>query len=184
MRGQGLFAATALAAALICTPQAGAQQYRSYHDEHVSRQQQCERERNNNTVAGVVLGGLAGAVLGSNVAERGHRGDGAALGAVLGAAAGGAIGRTNARCNQIAQGDADPYAEPYDPYYPNSQAPYDDGSGLEGGPYQESSYGYGDDDYGRDCRMGQMITSDRYGRERRESVLMCRGNDGVYRPRD
>ena len=44
MRGQGLIAASALAAALACAPQAGAQQYRSYHDEHVSQQQQCESD--------------------------------------------------------------------------------------------------------------------------------------------
>jgi hypothetical protein len=32
--------------------------------------------------------------------------------------------------------------------------------------------------------MGQVITRDPYGREYRENVMMCRGRDGVWRPRD
>jgi hypothetical protein len=30
--------------------------------------------------------------------------------------------------------------------------------------------------------MGEMLTRDPYGREYREQVLMCRGNDGQWRP--
>jgi hypothetical protein len=156
---------------------AAAQPYSNYHDEHVYRQEQCQRARNNNTVAGAVIGGIAGAVLGSNSAGRGHRSDGTALGAVVGAAAGSAIGRSATRCNEVPQGS-------YDPYYGRSDGYYGrDDYGLEGGPYRESSYGYGDD-YGRDCRMGEMITRDPYGREYRDNVMMCRGSDGVWRPRD
>ena len=179
MRGQVFAAFAAFTAMLTIAQPAVAQQYGSYHDEHVAQQQQCQRARNNNTVAGAIIGGIAGAVLGSNSAARRHRGDGTALGAVVGANAGGAIGRSSTRCNeQIPQGS-------YDPYGRDNR--YGDDSGLEGGPYRDSGYsrdyGYGDD-YDRECRMGQVITRDPYGREYRENVMMCRGRDGAWRPRD
>ncbi len=180
MRGQVFAAFAAFAAMLVAAQPAAAQQYGSYHDEHVANQQQCQRARNNNTVAGAIIGGIAGAVLGSNSAARRHRGDGTALGAAVGAAAGGAIGRSSTRCDQVPQGS-------YDPYSGRDQYGYPDNSGLEGGPYSQSGYnrnqGYGDD-YGSDCRMGQVITRDPYGREYRENVMMCRGRDGAWRPRD
>ncbi len=183
MRGQVLIAATAFAALAVFSQPASAQPYSSYHDEHVATQRQCERARNNNTVAGALIGGIAGAVLGSNSAGRGHRGDGTALGAVVGAAAGGAIGRSSTRCDRVPQGSYDPYGA--DPYgrgdYPGGYRRGDD-YGLEGGPYEDSSYRGGD--YGRDCCMGSMITRDRRGREHRERMMMCRGRDGTWRPRD
>lgn len=179
MRGQ-VFAAIAAVSALIALPgTAAAEHYRSYHDEHVSNQEQCQRARNNNTVAGAVIGGIAGAVLGSHSSARRHRGDGTALGAVVGAAAGGAIGRSSTRCEERVEGSYDPY----DGQSYGYRDDYRDDSGLEGGPYRQSGYG----DEGRrydDCRMGQMITRDPYGREYRENVMMCRGRDGVWRPRD
>lgn len=184
MRGQAFVAATAMAAALMGMAQpAAAQNYPSYHDEHVSVQQQCQRARTNNTVAGAAIGGIAGAVLGSQAGARGHRTDGSIVGAVLGAVAGSAIGRSNTRCDQV-QGSYDPYyGQAYPQQYGRNQYPddryRDDDYGLEGGRYSESSYG------GRyeDCRMGQVITRDPYGREYRENVEMCRGGDGVWRPR-
>jgi hypothetical protein len=179
MRGQVLLA-SAMAAALMAIAQpAAAQQYGSYHDQHVANQQQCAQSRQNRTVGGAVLGGLAGALLGREVADRGVRGEGAILGAVVGATAGGMVGRSTARCNQTPQGSYDPYsgrAYPNDPYYRG------DNSGLEGGPYRESGY-YGNDRGYQDCRMGEVITRDPYGREYRENVEMCRGSDGTWRPR-
>lgn len=187
MRGQAFVAAAALAAALMATAQpAAAQGYPTYHDEHVSTQQQCQRQRSQNTVAGAALGGLAGAALGSNVAARRHRSDGGILGAVVGAFAGAAIANSNTRCAQVPQGSYDPYYGQSYQQYPNGygQNPYygSDDSGLEGGPYRESGY-YGESDNYEDCQMGQVITRDPYGREYRENVEMCRGADGVWRPR-
>lgn len=179
MKGQAFLAAAALATALVSAQPASAQQYRAYHDAHVANQQQCQASRNNRTAGGAVIGGLIGAVLGREVADRGVRGEGALLGAVVGATAGGAIGRNTAQCGRVPQGSYDPYyGQSYQNYPP--QEPYRDDSGLYGGPYQESGY-YGDD-YNRDCRMGQVITRDPYGREYRENVMMCRGADGVWRP--
>jgi len=178
MRRQFL-AAAAVATALVAFAQpAAAQQYRSYHDEHVSTQQQCERSRNNRTAGGAVIGGVLGALLGREVADRGVRGEGAGLGAVVGAVAGGAIGRSTAECDRV-RGQYDQYGRPVgygqQPYYGNQD---DD---LAGGPYEDGYY-RGDDRYGdRDCRMGERITRDPYGREYSEEVLMCRGRDGVWR---
>ncbi len=182
MRGQVLIAATALAAVLMAQPAAAQQQYGGYHDQHVSNQQQCQQSRQNRTVGGALIGGIAGALLGREVADRGVRGEGALLGAVVGATAGGMIGRNTAQCAQVPQGSYDPYSgQPYG-QYPQDNYPYGDDSGLEGGPYRQSGY-YGGGDRYEDCRMGQVITRDPYGREYRENVEMCRGADGVWRPR-
>lgn len=182
MRGQALFAASAFALMAIAQP-AAAQNYPTYHDEHVARQQQCSQSRSNRSIGGAILGGLAGALLGREVADRGVRGEGAALGAVVGAVAGAGVGRATANCNtNVPQGSYDPYyGQRQDGYYRNDQD-------LNGGPYQESGYygsGYGNNRYdNRDCRMGEVITRDPYGREYRDNVLMCRGSDGQWRPAD
>ena len=63
------------------------------------RDSPCERDRSNSTVAGGVIGALAGAAIGSNVAGRGDRTGGAVLGAVAGGALGAAVGNSSARCD-------------------------------------------------------------------------------------
>ena len=186
MRGQAFIAVSALTAALLAAPNpASAQSFPSYHDEYVAQQQQCQRARNNNTVAGAAFGGLVGAFFGSQTAARRHRTDGSVLGAVVGAAAGASMARSNTRCAQVPQGSYDPYYGQSYQQYPSGygQDPYyePDNSGLEGGPYRDS--GYYDDRGRQDCRTGQMITRDPYGREYRENVEMCLGADGVWRPR-
>lgn len=186
MRGQVFLAAGAMAAALMGLAQpAAAQQYRTYHDAHVANQHQCERSRQNRTVGGAVVGGIVGALLGREVADRGVRGEGALLGAVVGATAGGAIGRNTAQCADVRGGDYEPYYgesrrgyQDRDPYYEDGY--YEDDSDLYGGPYQESGY-YGDGYYGQDCRTSQVISRDAYGREYRETVQMCRDRNGVWR---
>lgn len=177
MRGQVFVAATAMTVALMGAVQpASAQQYPTYHDEHVANQYQCQQSRSNRTAGGAVVGGILGALLGREVADRGVRGEGAALGAVVGAVAGGAVGRSTARCDSVPQGS-------YEPYYGQSvqqQYPQDDGyyrdDDLEGGYYQG--------DYNRDCRMREVTVRDRRGRTYRDDVYMCRGGDGVWRPAD
>ena len=81
MRGQVLAFASAMMVAALATP-AAAQTYeqRAYHEQHVQQQQYCSQRRNSNTAAGAVIGGIAGAVLGSQAASRGHRTDGSVLG--------------------------------------------------------------------------------------------------------
>ncbi|MDX2275958.1 MAG: glycine zipper 2TM domain-containing protein [Hyphomonadaceae bacterium] len=177
MRIKAFVAAAALMAGMMAAPQqAAAQSYPSYGDAHAAQQYQCQTSRNNRTMGGAAIGAVAGAVLGSQVSGRGHRTDGSVLGAVVGAVAGGMIGRQTAQptCNLPPQGSYEPYyGQPY-------QQPYGDNSGLYGGPYQNSSYGYGDS-Y-QDCRMGERIVRDPYGREYREPVRMCRSPDGSWYP--
>ena len=54
--------------------------------------QNCVDQRNNNTAAGAIIGGILGAVVGSSIAGRGDRGAGAVVGGALGAGTGAAIG--------------------------------------------------------------------------------------------
>jgi hypothetical protein len=177
MRGQALFAASALAVMAFAQP-AAAQQYRTYHDEHVATQQ-CQQSQRNRTVGGALIGGIAGAILGHNVTNgRGARDEGTALGAVVGAVAGGAIGRNTANCSTQVQGS-------YDPYYGESQQPYygeQSDDDLYGGPYQESGYYERGDRYDRACEPMDIVRRDRYGRRYTEEVMMCRDRDGEWRP--
>ena len=52
----------------------------------------CAQQRQNRMVAGALIGGVAGAVLGNNVAARNAQTEGTVLGGAVGAAAGAAIG--------------------------------------------------------------------------------------------
>ncbi|MBL8530352.1 MAG: hypothetical protein JNK94_01340 [Hyphomonadaceae bacterium] len=193
MRGQVFIAASVLAMTMAVSAPASAQQYPSYHDEHVARQEQCQQSRQNRSIGGAVIGGIAGALLGREVADRGVRGEGAALGAVVGAVAGAGVGRATANCATTPQGSYDPMygGAQRTPYAGGGQAPYygandgyyrGDDSGLYGGPndgYRQSTYR---GQRGEECRMGEVISRDRRGREVREQVPMCRGRDGQWRP--
>lgn len=190
MRGQAVLAAAFAATTLMAAQPAAAQNYNSYHDAHVAPQEYCQQQRNNRTATGALIGAIGGAVLGSQAAARGHRSDGSLLGGVVGAAAGAAIGRSSANqaCRAPVQGSYDPYygRPQYSGGY-GQQPYYGDDRDLEGGPYRQSSYGYGDDRYARnggECRWGEQVMRDPDGYEYRENVYMCRGRDGVWRPQD
>lgn len=182
MRGQVFIAASALIGTMLVAQPAAAQQYRSYHDETVSRYEQCQRSQRNRQIGGAIIGGIAGALLGREVADRGVRGEGAALGAVVGAAAGAGVGRATAECDTRVQGRYDPQyggpeRRPYDPNYGGGYEDdyYGDDSGLYGGP------GYRQSAYRQECRPSEVVTYDRRGRERVREVMLCRGRDGVWR---
>lgn len=57
----------------------------------------CERSKHNDRVVGTVGGGLAGALIGSQLAGRGSGTEGALLGGVVGAVAGNQIARSGHR---------------------------------------------------------------------------------------
>jgi hypothetical protein len=63
-------------------------------------QDRCEQQRDQRTTAGTIIGGIAGAVVGGNVADRKNRTEGAVLGGVVGAVAGNAIARSSADCDR------------------------------------------------------------------------------------
>lgn len=58
----------------------------------------CKRDQTQRGTMGAVLGGGAGAVIGSNAAARNARTEGALLGGLLGAIAGGVVGNKSAAC--------------------------------------------------------------------------------------
>ena len=59
-----------------------------------------DRDCRSNAAAGTILGGIAGAVLGSNLAaHHGGRSGGAAIGGVAGALLGNSIGRSSSSCD-------------------------------------------------------------------------------------
>jgi hypothetical protein len=62
-------------------------------------QDPCHRQQHNNGTAGAVIGGLAGAAIGSNVAGHGARTGGTILGGLAGAAIGNNIGRSSTKCD-------------------------------------------------------------------------------------
>lgn len=61
----------------------------------------CRVKQKNGQTAGALIGGLAGAVLGSNVAGRGDRTEGAVIGGVAGALIGNSIGRSSAKSSYV-----------------------------------------------------------------------------------
>ena len=132
--------------------------YAGYYGRNVSANVRCD---NNSTVAGGLIGALAGAVLGSNVAGRGDRTEGAVLGGIAGAVVGGAVGNANDRYKCDSRG-------PYFSY--NDTVPY-----REGRTRYSSAYDY--DYYSRQrCRLAPAPI-DAYGRDVRY-VRVCPDGDG------
>src|SRR5262249_42319131 len=89
-----LIAATAVGG-LAVPSFASAQPYGYYDD--------CRVREHSNGTAGAIIGGIAGALLGSSVApHHGNRAGGAAIGGVAGAVIGNSIGRSSAKENSYA----------------------------------------------------------------------------------
>lgn len=59
--------------------------------DHYAYRRECERQRANNQVGGLVFGAIAGGLIGNAVSNRGSRGGGTAVGAILGGALGAGI---------------------------------------------------------------------------------------------
>ncbi len=99
----------------------------------------CQDVRANNQVGAAVVGSILGGVLGSNVAARGHRGDGTAVGAIVGGMIGAGVGGSATDCRR---------AYPSDRGY-GSASGYDPNPNY-GGPYysDDRDYRSRDDDYG------------------------------------
>ncbi|MFZ4120660.1 MAG: glycine zipper 2TM domain-containing protein [Caulobacterales bacterium] len=137
----------------------------------------CAQQRQNRMVAGALIGGVAGAVLGNNVAARNAQTEGTVLGGAVGAAAGAAIGRQSARCDNNA----------YSQYQQRAPDPYYNPSGLYGAPPQNGYYGtsnaggYGYGSPQQECRWGEQRIRDRNGRWQSQDVYLCQGPDGVWR---
>jgi hypothetical protein len=127
-----LIAATA-AGALAVPTFASAQTY--YYDD-------CRAREHSNGTAGAVIGGIAGALLGSSVApHHGNRAGGAAIGGVTGAIIGNSIGRSSAKSNSYACNGYDSRR-----HYGYAPTYYYDGRGYDGrygyNTYYERPYSY------------------------------------------
>jgi hypothetical protein len=90
---KGAAAAIAGVAMLGAATAASAQPYQGY-----GAYNPCQRDANSRGVAGALIGGAGGAVLGSQFAANGHRSDGSLLGGIVGALAGAAVGHSSAAC--------------------------------------------------------------------------------------
>jgi hypothetical protein len=87
----------------------------------------CQRDATSRGTVGAFVGGGTGAVIGSQLAARGHRTDGSVLGGVLGAVAGAVIGNRSAACVSGRE------------YYPAQRPAYSYGGGYGGG-YRDELY--------------------------------------------
>lgn len=133
----------ALAAGAVAIPSASSAQSYRYNNSD------C---RSNGT-AGAVIGGIAGALLGSSVApHHGNRAGGAAIGGVAGAVIGNSIGRSSSDCsNQAYYRDGRYYRQA--PSYYSNQSYY-----STPGYYSSPSYYSG----GYDGRYGYNTYAPRY----------------------
>jgi hypothetical protein len=122
------------------------------------------RNDHSSATAGGILGALAGAALGSNIAAGGHRTDGAILGGVVGAGIGASVGNAHDKYNCDSRG----------PYYSYSDTiAYREDPNWRSGRYD---YGY----YSRmRCRL-VAAPVDSYGRDYRY-VRVCPDSSGRYR---
>ena len=63
----------------------------------------CRAKKSDNGTTGAVIGGLAGAVLGSQVAGRGDRTEGAVIGGLAGVLLGNTVGRSSAKSSHACE---------------------------------------------------------------------------------
>ena len=114
----------------------------------------CREQVRRQANKGTIVGGLVGALAGGGVAAKGAKTEGALLGGAVGAVAGHEIGKRNATCDRYR-------TAPRAAYRPS------------GANYQRSSYAAPSN-----CRW----VKDSYS-GRTQSFEVCRGPDGVWRPR-
>jgi len=117
------------------------------------------RSCRDNRAAGTILGGIAGAVIGSNIDDDGNRAEGTVLGAIVGGMVGNQVARNTAACDQYG------YYYRYDQTYP-----FRTGRGYRG---RYSDYGR------RGCRLALAPA----GGGRYQYVTVCPDRYGRYRVR-
>ena len=122
----------AISGAVIAALAAGAVATPSYSQTYDYRgDDACRHKQHNSGTTGAVVGGIAGAVVGSNLTHHhGARAGGAVLGGLAGAAIGNSIGRSSAKSSSACRG----YTYYNGRYYDNSRY-YD-------GRYYDGRYGY------------------------------------------
>ena len=122
------------------------------------------RNDHSSATAGGILGALAGAALGSNVAARHHRGDGAVLGGIVGLGIGASVGNAHDKYRCDGRG----------PYYSyDDTIAYRESRDYRSGQYDSAYYDR------MHCRLA-AAPIDRDGRDYRY-VRVCPDADGRYR---
>lgn len=190
MTHRSIIARTAVAAAAGATVLAGlaAPTFASAQGYYDSRggayYDPCRREKTNRGVAGALIGGALGAVIGSNAAAGGVRTEGSLLGGALGAGVGAAVGNSSAACDSYRSGY---YDSGYDGRYGDYRYParrYEQG-------YAYENYGPGRDSWDRDYYPANRPTADGCtlaespiylpdGRVEQRFVRVCEGPNGRY----
>ena len=126
--------------------------------------------RHDNRTAGTVIGGVAGALVGSQVAGRGDRTAGAVIGGVGGAIVGNQLAGSSVRCPQGYYQQETQYAAPPPAAYDNR------GSGYN---RDDRGSGYGRDDRGGGFDRGTFWQGAPNGIREREEWLERRINRGI-----
>jgi hypothetical protein len=147
----------------------------------------CKRDQAQRATVGALLGGAGGAVIGSNVAARNARPEGALLGGLLGAIAGGVTGSKTAACTS-GYANAPPPPPRADATYHYDRDAYADGA-SEQARHDAYSYdrrydsrpvadGRAPDPEG--CTLAESPIYMPDGRTQTRFVRVCRGPDGRY----
>ena len=167
-----------------------AYQSRDYRDYRSQPSYECDRQRQGRTGAGAVIGGGAGAVVGSQLAARGRRTEGSILGGVLGAVVGGAVGRSSSE--QCYDRGSYSYGQPsYSSGYSSYSQPYSSSSSYRYSSganvyYDQNGYGpYRADDRRYDDRRDDRRYDDRRyddGRYDRRDLQVSPDGRYVYDP--
>jgi outer membrane lipoprotein SlyB len=117
---------------------------------------QCQREKQNRNVAGTIIGGVAGALVGNAVSSGGGKTGGTIIGGVAGAAIGSNVARSSINCDGGR------------PYWRREQtADYDSYAGYNG---RHNSDWYRQ----HDCRWVHT--------DRGDDIRVCRGDNDRYYP--
>ena len=150
----------------------------------------CKRDQTQRGTLGAVLGGGAGAVIGSNAAARNARTEGALLGGLLGAIAGGVVGNKSAACTSPSGYYNNPAPPPPPPradgaYY--SRDAYADAAASDArrDAYANDSHGdrYRVTDRAPDpdgCTLAESPIYMPDGRTQTRFVRVCRDANGKY----
>lgn len=191
---------SALAAIVLAAPSlASAGPNGSYNYQGYNSDTQCQQKVNNNQTTGGLVGAVAGAAIGSNVAGRGVRTEGAVLGAILGAVVGSSVGKNRIACDDQYQYEKNRnyqnhgqynHHNKYEKYGHNdddddnyySQGSYNNGynNGHNNGGYGNGQYQYPVSYNNNKCGWGLAAYRLPNGRMAQKQVYMCRQRDGDW----
>jgi hypothetical protein len=153
----------------------GDQSYQGSYDDDRAAYDACRQHKTNNAVGGAIVGGLLGAVVGSQVSGHGARTEGSVIGGGGGAIAGAAIGSSSTNCTPPPQAD----------YRSDDRGQDNGGQGYQG----QDSRGAGDDrdyaqggppDPGQGCDWADSTVYMPDGTTQKHLVHVCQDARGHY----